>query len=133
MVVFAASAVGGILIVVVVAFAAGRSPESTAAPPQATDRVLDVGPGLCAAIGAAAKGDTNTARRAFEEIHTPLHDLAQDEANRDRARSGRLLEAKQRVEADLTTSPTTNLEADLRSLHAITSTITPPATSAGRC
>ncbi len=132
-VVFATSAVVGVVVIAVVAVIAGRSPESmTSAAPPRVSPAPDVSSGLCTAISAAAQGDTNSARRAFDDVHTQLHVIAQDESTKDRARAARLLEAKQRVESDLATTPA-SLETDLRTLQTITSTITPPASPAGRC
>ena len=55
---------------------------------------------VCAAASAADAGDRDAAERHFvDEAHTPLHDLAEAAGTRDRAAAGRLLEAKQRVEA----------------------------------
>ena len=129
--VFGASAIVGLAIIAVLA--ARPSGDSTAAPPvNQPAPPADVSAGLCTAITAAAAADTNAARRAFDDIHTQLHVIAQDESTKDRARAARLLEAKQRVESDLAATPAA-LEADLRALHTITSTITPPASPAGRC
>ena len=55
---------------------------------------------VCAAASAADAGDREAAERHFvDEAHGPLHDLAAAAGTRDRAAAGRLLEAKQRVEA----------------------------------
>ena len=55
---------------------------------------------VCAAASAAQDGEREAAERRFvDEAHGPLHDLAAASGARDRAAAGRLLEAKQRVEA----------------------------------
>lgn len=54
---------------------------------------------VCAARDAAASGRTREATRLFlDRAHGPLHDLAADAADVDRAVAGRLLEAKNVVE-----------------------------------
>lgn len=116
----------------VAVFASRISDSSTAAEPAERSAPTELSVALCSAIEGAADGDTNAARRTFGEIHDGLHELAKTEAERDRASSARLLEAKQRVESDLATSPVT-LTDDLRSLHAVIVTITPPTSDAGRC
>ena len=55
---------------------------------------------VCAAASSADAGEREAAERHFvDEAHAPLHDLAAAAGTRDRAAAGRLLEAKQRVEA----------------------------------
>lgn len=56
---------------------------------------------VCAALASAADGDLDTAQATFDDIHVGLHDLATAAGEEDRAVAARLLEAKQRVEADL--------------------------------
>lgn len=54
---------------------------------------------VCAARDAAASGRDPQATRLFlDRAHGPLHDLAADAAEVDRAAAGRLLEAKNAVE-----------------------------------
>lgn len=56
--------------------------------------------GLCSARLAAASGDVSGARRIFfDRSHQPLHELAAQAADRDRAAAARLLEAKEAAEA----------------------------------
>lgn len=58
--------------------------------------------GLCAARDAAAGGESEAASAVFaDRAHEPLHDLAAAVAVRDRGAAGRLLQAKQEVEAAL--------------------------------
>lgn len=55
---------------------------------------------VCTAADRAARGDTAGARRAFfDGAHQPLHDLAAETAERDRAATARLLEAKEAAES----------------------------------
>lgn len=58
---------------------------------------------LCAArVGG---GDVDATADAFARAHGPLHDLARELADHDRALAGRLHEAKQQAEAALQASP----------------------------
>ena len=58
--------------------------------------------GLCDAEAAAAAGDVEAASVAFaDRAHATLHQVAADLQERDPALAGRLLEAKQGVEAAL--------------------------------
>ncbi|MGH3371843.1 MAG: hypothetical protein ACRDPR_17770 [Nocardioidaceae bacterium] len=82
----------------------GNNTES--APTAATDsqRIIDA---LCLARDA---GDALQARTIFfDRAHEPLHQLAADVGDDDRGTEGRLLEAKQRVEADLTSDVSPDL------------------------
>lgn len=74
--------------------------------------------GLCAAIAAATNGDEEAAGVTFtDRVHGGLHDLASRVEERDRSVAARLLEAKERVEADLDQSVTAAaLTADLINL-----------------
>jgi hypothetical protein len=76
--------------------------------------------GLCTARSAARSGEVASAGDAFSDrAHQPLHELAARAAERDRGAAGRLLEAKQAVEADLGRgSP--DLAADLDCLLSAT-------------
>lgn len=56
---------------------------------------------VCRAADQARRGATASARRTFDDVHVGLHDLAAAAEQEDRAVAARLLEAKQRVEADL--------------------------------
>lgn len=59
-----------------------------------------------------AQGEGTEARRVFTDVaHQPLHELASELQEGDTALAGRLLRAKQRVEAQLETGP-----ADLAAL-----------------
>ena len=56
--------------------------------------------GVCRALGAAKAGDSDRARTIFDdEAHGPVHDLSTQVDDEDRGLAGRLLEAKQAVEA----------------------------------
>jgi hypothetical protein len=85
----------------------------------ASDRGYDrMEQGLGRARERARAADPEGARRAFfDSAHDPLHRLAAEAAERDRASAGRLLEAKQSVERSLAEgSPT--LAEDLDRLLA---------------
>jgi hypothetical protein len=57
---------------------------------------------LCAAIDQAAAGDADAAADTFEvDAHVPLHDLADDLADVDRAATAQLLEAKYDLESSI--------------------------------
>lgn len=79
--------------------------------------------GLCQANQAAADRDFAHAKLTFNDhAHTPLHTVARALEDIDRPAAARLLEAKQRVEADLDGSGTTTpgLAADLAALVSAT-------------
>lgn len=133
MAIYAAGVASAVVVIVGLVLTTNRADQ-----PGANRGVADPGAGdvltvsLCSAIASAVNGDVNSTRRTFDEIHDGLHELAKTEAERDRASSARLLEAKQRVESDLATTPVALVE-DLRSLHGVIATITPPTSDAGRC
>lgn len=80
---------------------------------------------LCDASRSAASRDFAGAKIAFSDrAHDPLHTVARALEDVDRAAAARLLEAKQRVEADFDGSGTTTpgLAADLTALIAATHT-----------
>lgn len=61
---------------------------------------------LCLAVGLAADGNRADAEAVFfADVHRPLHTLAQEAAAEDREVAGRLLRAKQGVEAARITDP----------------------------
>ncbi len=67
------------------------------------DRFAAGGDALCAAT-VAADADTSEARQLFfDGAHQPLHELADETAERDRTVAARLLRAKQAVESDFET------------------------------
>jgi hypothetical protein len=68
----------------------------------ATGRYGGVHTELCKAKGQADGGDLPAAKRTFDDVHAAIHELATATEEVDRAAAARLLEAKQRVEADLT-------------------------------
>ena len=75
---------------------------------------------LCECLREARDGQPAASQRVFfDAVHEPLHRLAAESAERDRAAAARLLEAKQAVERDFAQgSP--NLEGDLAVLSAAT-------------
>lgn len=75
------------------------------------DPFADAATGLCDTVDAA--GQPDQARQLFfDEIHQPLHQLADETADADRTVAAQLLEAKQAVEAALDAN-TSSLGADL--------------------
>ena len=79
--------------------------------------------GLCDASGSAARRDFPRAKVVFtDRAHTPLHTVARALEDVDRRAAARLLEAKQRVEADLDGSGTNTpgLADDMAALVAAT-------------
>lgn len=71
---------------------------------------------VCKAAAAAGSGDVESARAIFDRAHNELHSLATAAAAKDRSVAARLLEAKQRVEATLTTAPAATLATHLEAL-----------------
>lgn len=66
------------------------------------DPYLSAGSGLCDASAAADVGELELARQGFyDTAHQPLHQLAVEVADVDRALAARLLEAKESVESGL--------------------------------
>lgn len=55
---------------------------------------------VCDAVAAAEGGDLDEAQRIFDDTHLALHDLAVAAGEADRSVEARLLQAKQRAEAD---------------------------------
>lgn len=74
--------------------------------------------GLCEARRVAEAEPDEAARLFTDEAHVPLHDLAAEVEDEDRAAAAALLEAKQAVESDLDDEPLQGetLEADLDEL-----------------
>ena len=68
---------------------------------KATGRFGNVHTGVCEAVAEAEAGDLEAARRAFDDAHLGLHDLASAAGEADRSVEARLLQVKQRAEADL--------------------------------
>jgi hypothetical protein len=89
-------------------------------PKVATGRYGQVHTGICAAAKASAAGDDAAARDAFIDVHAGLHDLAAAAEPEDRAVAARLLEAKQRVEADGKTSDLEELADDVAAAIEVT-------------
>lgn len=75
-------------------------PSQTSQP--ASSSLLEVAVGLCTAAEAP---DVTSAINSFGEVHLPLHGLADETAQVDRAVAGRLLRAKQQVEAEIDGAP----------------------------
>ena len=74
--------------------------------------------GLCAVQSALETGDVDGAEATFaDEVHEPLHGLADDAEGADRKAAAGLLESKQRVEAGFAGSASaTALARDLTAL-----------------
>jgi hypothetical protein len=85
------------VVVVVVAGACGGGDDGGTR----SGRFAGVHAEVCAALASAADGQLEVARDAFDDVHVGLHDLAVAAGEEDREVAARLLEAKQRVEADL--------------------------------
>ena len=90
---------------------------STTEPPAST--VADSDPlirELCGVLNAALGGETDLVRSTFD--HGPLHTLADEILETDRAAAARLLVAKEAVEADLADAETdaATIAADLEAL-----------------
>lgn len=84
--------------------------------PDAAGELVAIAEELCRA---AAQQDADEAAAGFLRVHGPLHDLAEQVANVDRAVAGQLLRAKQQVEADLDAeAPAPLLSAHLDDLAA---------------
>ena len=71
-----------------------REPEAPA-----RDVLSDAGRALCRAAEVAPDDPREAERIFLDEVHGPLHQLADEIATVDRSASARLLEAKQAVEA----------------------------------
>ena len=104
---------GGFAVLFVATYAVGQARSSDPVP-------AAVGGGLhsrlCTAVASASAGKTGDAADLWSaQIHGPLHTLAADAAEEDRAVAARLLEAKQAVEQTLGTDRTT-LASDLSRL-----------------
>ncbi len=113
--VLAALAVSGVIVLAVADGEGSRSPAV-----HADGRYGPAYAGLCAARSAAAAGSVPAARQAFfDRAHQPLHELASDAADADRAVAARLLEAKEAVEAGLS-QPGPSFVSDLDRLLAAT-------------
>jgi len=100
-----------------------RSPSPEASPPPVVEdgRAGGLVLGLCAVERALEAGDVDGAEVTFEdEVHEPLHELADDTEGVDRGAAADVLEAKQRVEAVFAgPAPATELARDVATLlHA---------------
>jgi hypothetical protein len=101
----------------------------------ATAKLLTIATGICDAAR-QAPGNVDAARQTFfGQSHDGIHLIARGLQDKDRAASARLLEAKQKVEADfLTPPPGPQVAADLRALAAVTrSSLAPFKVSADAC
>ena len=87
-------------LVLVAALVACAAQDEAAATPDGVG--VQVADGLCESLAAA---DVTGAEEAFDRIHDQLHTLARETTETDRAAAARLLQAKQRVEADLAEDP----------------------------
>lgn len=73
---------------------------------QTDDPYAAAGIGLCDATAEATAGEGAEAGRVFyDTVHRPLHDLASETTQFDRALAARLLEAKESVEGALDDDP----------------------------
>lgn len=99
----------------------GGSPPAATVPGLPAPQVDDAVKGLCQAREEAG-GDVNGARTTFyDRSHEPLHVVARALEPVDRPLAGRLLEAKEAVEADLASpSRAPALSADLDRLLEVT-------------
>ena len=85
-----------LIVLVALAASCGRGASS---PPPARSALIDA---LCTVRDDLRRGDATDARRMYyDHAHDPLHALAGRVADHDRSSAGRLLEAHQIVEADL--------------------------------
>ena len=104
------------LAAVLVGAACGDDDEP-AAPPAPSDATVAA---LCDAVRAARDGDLDEAEDiVLGRAHDRLHELAAEVSDLDRTVAAALLEAKQRVEADLT-NPSDELQRHLEDLVAAT-------------
>ena len=94
----------------------GGDSEPEAAPTAASDDYA----GLCTSIATAESGTLEQVTAVFD--HGPLHALAEETLEADRALGARLLEAKEAVESALTDPSTTpaSLKAKLTALADLT-------------
>ena len=92
----------------------GSSSSAGGEATKATGRWGQVNTGICEAAAAATDGDRKAAEKDFADIHAALHELAAAVEREDRAAAARLLQAKQRVEADATADDLTALSDTVR-------------------
>ena len=85
----------------VAALALGGACGGSAGDAEATGRFGSVHTGVCEALAEAEAGDLEAAQRLFDDAHLGLHDLALAAGEADRGVALRLLQVKQRAEADL--------------------------------
>jgi len=87
----------------------------------ATAKLLTIAAGVCDAARQAATNVDAARQTFFGQSHDGIHLIARGLQDNDRAASGRLLEAKQKVEADfLSPPPAAQVVADLHRLAAVT-------------
>jgi len=113
-----AAVVVGAALLVVGGFVFLRAPEAPTDASTAPEGFASIVPSLCRARD-NARTDAGDSRRIFlDEVHAPLHELADEVATTDRPVAADLLEAKQVVEADLELEAivTGDLERDLETL-----------------
>jgi hypothetical protein len=88
--------------------------------PVSAARLAGAAAGLCQATE-EARSDVDTARTTFyDRSHADVHVIARALEDVDRTRAGRILLAKQRVEAELLSGGSPTLPADLRQLFVAT-------------
>lgn len=95
-----ARAVPPALVLLVVAAGAGACGGGGGAG-EVTGRFGGLHTAVCRAADEADDGDLEGAQGTFDDVHVGLHDLAATAEREDRSVAGRLLEAKQQVEAEL--------------------------------
>lgn len=103
---------GLLLFATVACSPAGDRPSAQSWPPEPTPAFAEdvIVVNLCDARDRAH--DHQEAAHAFARAHGPLHDVARQLADHDRALAGRLHEAKQQVESALQASPDDRALAD---------------------
>jgi len=110
------AALAAVLTLLVVSTCGSNDASPPASPPDQPS-VVDA---LSEARGAAIDGDPSLARTLFfDRAHDRLHELAAAVSDIDRSIEARLLEAEQRVEADLSIDRAPDLAAHLAALAAV--------------
>lgn len=121
-------------LAVTVSLLGGCAEQGTADRANAADTYRTALSGVCAALGAAARGDVPTARDHYGTAHPALHALAADAGLVDSRAAANLVEYEQRAESALA-SAAAELPVLLEALTATTRTAYTAATGtvAGEC
>jgi hypothetical protein len=120
----AAAVLTGVLTLA--ACGSGETPETPVTPgTDETDETADpygtAATALCDAAGHARAADADAADTVFYDlVHQPLHDLAVEAAESDRAVAASLLEAKEAVESSLGDADPASVSDDFEQLVAAT-------------